>query len=117
VTALLNHSTLDLGWELAWLTVALIFGCLAGSVIGRGGYGKVGDGLILIGALADGLLLEFFSTNVAWLEGGLIVAFLSACVFIGLQHLTSARKTLPTGLLPQRATAPIHVVPVLRATR
>jgi uncharacterized membrane protein YeaQ/YmgE (transglycosylase-associated protein family) len=102
-----DGSTLDHGWGMAWLTVGLVFGSLAGSLIGRGGYGKIGDGLALFGALAGGLLVEFFSNDIAGLRSGMIVAALSACLMIGIQRVGIRGKTGPTGKAPCRVTAPV----------
>ncbi len=103
---LFGGQSLDVGWGLAWLTVGLIFGCLAVSIIGRGGYGVVGDGLLLSGAMAGGLLLESLSNETAWLWGSLAVACLSACVLTGLPRLGTRHKTRPTGMTRHRFTMP-----------
>lgn len=79
---------LDPGGILAWLVVGLISGWLAASLMGGGGYGLVGDVLLgLIGALAGGFLCGFFVNTTEQFYGSVAVAFLGACVLIGLSRV------------------------------
>jgi uncharacterized membrane protein YeaQ/YmgE (transglycosylase-associated protein family) len=108
VTAPFVGLTVEVEWEMAWLMVGLVFGCLAGSLIGRGGNGRFGDGVVLVGALAGGLLLECFSDDTTGLKGGLIVALLSACIPIGLQRIACVRKAGPTRSPSHQDATPVH---------
>jgi uncharacterized membrane protein YeaQ/YmgE (transglycosylase-associated protein family) len=116
MTALFDVSTVDLKWVLTWLMVGLVFGCLAGSLIGRGGHGRVGDGVALAGALIGGLLLESLVDDISWLRGSMIVASVSACAMIGIRRRTSARKARTTGVPLHRVRAEAHGVPLRNST-
>jgi len=71
---------LDPGPLVAWLVVGLIAGWLVGQVMKGGGYGIVGDMIVgVIGALIGG-----FVTGDLGFWGGVVVAFVGACIFIVL---------------------------------
>jgi len=85
---------LDPGGILAWLMVGLIAGWLAGSLMSGGSYGIVGDVIVgLLGALVGGFAFDLFANTIAGFWGSLVVAFLGACLLIGLYRvLTPAGK-------------------------
>jgi uncharacterized membrane protein YeaQ/YmgE (transglycosylase-associated protein family) len=85
---------LDPGGILAWLTVGLISGCLAGSIMGSGGYGVVGDVIIgLVGAVGGGLLFSYLMNATEGFWGSLLVAVLGACVLIGIYRAFTPGRT------------------------
>jgi uncharacterized membrane protein YeaQ/YmgE (transglycosylase-associated protein family) len=94
VTSPFDGLILDPGGTLAWLAVGLISGWLAGSFVGSGGYGIVGDIVVgLIGAVAGGFLFGFFVQGTEGFWGSVVVAFLGASILIALGRvLTSSGK-------------------------
>ena len=71
-----------------WLVVGLIAGFLAGLVM-RGGFGFVGDIIAgIIGAFIGGWVFSLLGISVGGgLIGSIIVAFVGACILIGLLRL------------------------------
>jgi len=86
---------------IAWIVIGLLAGWLASMVMGRGGYGVVGDIIVgLIGALIGGFIVGFFTgNNYDFSSTGfipsVIVAFIGAVVLIFLARtLTKGRTSL-----------------------
>jgi uncharacterized membrane protein YeaQ/YmgE (transglycosylase-associated protein family) len=88
---------------IGWIIIGLIAGWLASMVMGRGGYGLVGDIIVgLIGALIGGFIVQLipglggaidFGTSGFWTS--LVVAFIGAVVLIFLARtLTKGRTSL-----------------------
>jgi uncharacterized membrane protein YeaQ/YmgE (transglycosylase-associated protein family) len=74
---------MDLMTILFWIVVGLIAGWLASLVMGRGGYGIVGDIIVgLVGAVIGGFLFSLLGLGAAGLIGSIIVAFVGAIVLI-----------------------------------
>jgi uncharacterized membrane protein YeaQ/YmgE (transglycosylase-associated protein family) len=76
-----------MGHLIAWLLVGLIAGALAGRVVEGGGFGFFGDVVVgLVGAFVGGLILHTIThSDVAGgFIGECIVAFLGACILLGL---------------------------------
>ncbi|MCU1287516.1 MAG: GlsB/YeaQ/YmgE family stress response rane protein [Acidobacteriales bacterium] len=72
---------------IAWLLVGLIAGALAGRVVEGSGFGFLGDVVVgLVGAFIGGLILHAITrSDVAGsFVGECIVAFLGACILLGL---------------------------------
>jgi uncharacterized membrane protein YeaQ/YmgE (transglycosylase-associated protein family) len=72
---------------LAWLVVGLIAGWLASQVIGRGGYGLVGDIIVgIIGAVVGGYLAATFLNMPDAVNGinagSIVVAFAGAVILL-----------------------------------
>jgi uncharacterized membrane protein YeaQ/YmgE (transglycosylase-associated protein family) len=83
---------LNPGGILSWLAVGLIAGWLAGLFMKGGGYGIVADIILgLIGAALGGFLTQYFVQGEMWFWGSVFVAFIGACVLIGI-----ARAIAPT---------------------
>src|SRR6266568_1943841 len=72
-----------------WLIVGLIAGFLASRVMRGGGYGIVGDIIAgLVGAFIGGWLFGLLGISTGGgLLGSIIVAFIGACIFIGILRL------------------------------
>jgi len=86
---------------IVWIIIGLLAGWLASMVMGRGGYGVVGDIIVgLIGALIGGFIVGFFTGNnydfsAAGFIPSVIVAFIGAVVLIFLARtLTRGRTSL-----------------------
>jgi len=85
-----------IGDIIAWLVIGLIAGWAASMVMGRGGYGVVGDIVVgLIGALVGGFLARLlFNTDPNTFSiPGLIVAILGAIIFIAIVRALSGGRT------------------------
>jgi uncharacterized membrane protein YeaQ/YmgE (transglycosylase-associated protein family) len=68
---------------LFWIVVGLIAGWLASLVMGRGGYGIIGDIVVgLIGAVIGGFLFSLLGLGASGLIGSIIVAFVGAIILI-----------------------------------
>lgn len=79
---------------LAWLAVGLVAGFLASRVMGRGGYGLVGDIVVgLVGAFVGGLLSGMFITGTYGFVGSVVVAFLGACALIWVVRQVAHRRS------------------------
>lgn len=89
-TAILAELVLSPGGFIAWIIVGLIAGWLAGMVMSGGGYGVLRDTLLgLIGALIGGVVTGFFVQGAAGFWGSIVVAFLGACVLVGIVRALS----------------------------
>src|SRR5262245_37173400 len=83
------------GGIIAWLVVGLIAGWMAGLMMKGGGYGVIGDIIVgLIGALVGGFLMGFFVHGDIGFWGSIVVAFLGACVLIGIVRAVSGPRTV-----------------------
>ena len=79
---------------IVWLVVGLIAGWLGGLVMKGSGYGLVGDLLVgILGAVAGALLFAFIVPADAGngLIGTVVVAIISAAVFVGAARLLTRR--------------------------
>jgi uncharacterized membrane protein YeaQ/YmgE (transglycosylase-associated protein family) len=79
---------------ITWLVIGLIAGWLAGLVMKRSGYGLVGDILVgILGAVAGAWLFVFIVPVDArgGLVGTIVVAAISAVLFVGLARLLTRR--------------------------
>lgn len=85
---------------LGWIIIGLIAGWLASMIMGRGGYGVVGDivvGLVgaLIGGFIAGLLNPDWGLNskdpLSW--GSLILAVIGAVILIAIVRALSGGRT------------------------
>jgi uncharacterized membrane protein YeaQ/YmgE (transglycosylase-associated protein family) len=85
---------LEPGGICSWLFVGLIAGWLSGLVMRGGGYGIFLDIILgLVGAFIGGFLFSFFSEGVMGFWGSIGVAFVGACLLVGLVRLVSPRRT------------------------
>ncbi len=92
--ALYAQLHLDPGNFIAWLVVGLIAGALAGMVMKGGGFGIIGDIIVgLVGAAVGGFVVSFFDWGVYGFWGSTFVAFLGACILIGIVRAVSPRQT------------------------
>jgi uncharacterized membrane protein YeaQ/YmgE (transglycosylase-associated protein family) len=84
---------------IGWIIIGLVAGWLASIVMGRGGYGLIGDIVVgLIGALIGGFLASQLRLNglssddpLNWWS--LILAVIGAIIFIGLLRAVSSSRT------------------------
>jgi len=84
---------------LGWIIIGLIAGYLASMVMGRGGYGVVGDIVVgLVGALLGGFLASVLGLGglnsndpISW--GSLIIAVLGAIILIAIVRALSGNRT------------------------
>lgn len=84
---------------LGWIIIGLLAGWLASMVMGRGGYGVVGDIVVgLIGALVGGFLASLLglgglngSDPISW--GSLIIAVIGAIILIAIVRALSGNRT------------------------
>jgi uncharacterized membrane protein YeaQ/YmgE (transglycosylase-associated protein family) len=77
-----------------WLVVGLIAGWLGGLVMKDSGYGLVGDLVVaILGAVAGALLFTFIVPADArdGFVGTIVVALISAAVFVGAARLLTRR--------------------------
>jgi uncharacterized membrane protein YeaQ/YmgE (transglycosylase-associated protein family) len=83
---------------LGWIVIGLIAGWLASMIMGRGGYGVIGDIVVgLVGALIGGFLASLFGLGglnsndpISW--GSLIIAILGAIILIALLRALSGGR-------------------------
>jgi len=76
-----------------WLIVGLIAGWAASHVMGKGGFGVIGDVIVgLIGAAIGGAVIGFLWTGSTGFVGSIVVAFIGACILIWLVRLISVRR-------------------------
>ncbi len=82
---------------IAWLLVGLIAGFFASAVVRGRGYGCIGNILVgLVGAFIGGYLAGFLHIQgVYHFWGSLIIAFLGACLFVGVLQLLSGDRRRP----------------------
>ena len=74
---------------LVWLVVGLVAGWLASAVVG-GGYGVVGDIVVgIVGAFIGGAVFNALDIGSPFggLGGTIFVAFVGACILLGLLRL------------------------------
>jgi len=84
---------------LGWIIIGLITGWLASMIMGRGGYGVVGDIVVgLVGALIGGFLASLLgignlngSDPISW--GSLVLAVIGAIVLIAVVRALSGNRT------------------------
>lgn len=72
-----------------WLIIGGVAGMLAGKVMSGHGYGVVMDIVLgIVGAFVGGFIVHaLFGTTPANLVMELVVAFIGACVIVGLLHM------------------------------
>jgi uncharacterized membrane protein YeaQ/YmgE (transglycosylase-associated protein family) len=76
---------MDILW---FILIGIAAGWLAGQIMGRGGYGLIGDLILgVIGAVVGGFLLGLLGIAAGGLIGSLIVATVGAIVLIALLRL------------------------------
>jgi uncharacterized membrane protein YeaQ/YmgE (transglycosylase-associated protein family) len=84
---------------LGWIIIGLIAGWLASMIMGRGGYGVVGDIVVgLVGALIGGFLASLLglgglnsSDPISW--GSLVLALIGAIILIAIVRALSGGRT------------------------
>jgi len=84
---------------LGWILIGLIAGYLASMIMGRGGYGIVGDIIIgLVGALIGGFLASLLGLGglnandpISW--GSFIIALIGAIILIAVVRALSGGRT------------------------
>jgi len=77
--------TLHPGGIIAWLVVGFIAGGLARLVMRGTGYGLSPDLIVgVAGAIIGGFLFSLVVGGEAWFWGSIVVAFLGACILIGV---------------------------------
>lgn len=84
---------------LGWIIIGLIAGYLASMIMGRGGYGVVGDIIVgLVGALIGGFLASLLGLGglnandpISW--GSFIIALLGAIILIAVVRALSGGRT------------------------
>ena len=87
---LIAELVLTPGGIIAWIVVGLIAGWLAGVMMSGGGYGLVRDTLLgLVGALIGGFVTGFFVQGDAGFWGSIVVAFIGACILVGIVRMMS----------------------------
>lgn len=85
--------TVDPGGPIAWLFVGLIAGLLASRVMGGGKYGLIGDIVVgLLGGYVGGYIFGAYISSHPSIAEIIIVAFLGACVLIGVYRLVSPAR-------------------------
>jgi uncharacterized membrane protein YeaQ/YmgE (transglycosylase-associated protein family) len=76
-----------------WLCAGLAVGWLSGKMMQEPSYGAVGDLIVgAIGGLAGGLIYGLVVGNAGFWDGAL-VAFISACVLIGVVRAATALRS------------------------
>lgn len=88
MTVLADMSVSSIVW---WLIVGLIAGFLASVVMRGGGYGILGDILAgIVGAFIGGWLFGLVGLSIGGgVLGSIFVAFIGACILIGILRLFS----------------------------
>ncbi|HEX3725745.1 MAG TPA: GlsB/YeaQ/YmgE family stress response membrane protein [Pirellulales bacterium] len=85
--------SLSPGGVISWIVVGLIAGWLAGLTMSGAGYGFVRDIVLgLIGALIGGFVTGFFVQGDAGFWGSVVVAFIGACILIGISRAVSPHR-------------------------
>jgi uncharacterized membrane protein YeaQ/YmgE (transglycosylase-associated protein family) len=93
---MLAEVVLSPGGVISWIVVGLIAGWLAGMTMSGGGYGIVRDTILgLVGAVIGGFVAGFFIQGDAGFWGSIVVAFLGACVLIGIVRAISPGRHAP----------------------
>ena len=91
---LLAELTLNPGGVIAWIGVGLVAGWLAGLAMSGGGYGIMADIVLgLIGALVGGFMTGFFLAGEAGFWASILIAFIGACVVIGVARIIVPGRT------------------------
>ena len=84
---------------LSWLVIGLLAGWLASMIMGRGGYGVVGDIIVgLIGALVGGFLGSLLfgrglNEGDGWDFGNFIIALIGAIIVIAIVRALSGNRS------------------------
>ena len=84
---------------LGWIIIGLIAGWLASMIMGRGGYGIVGDIIVgLVGALIGGFLASLLglgglNQNDPISLGSLVLALIGAIILIAIVRALSGGRT------------------------
>ncbi len=84
-------------WDIIiWLIVGLVAGWIASMIMGRGGYGIVGDIVVgLVGSFIGGILASLIfgsaPNTVSW--SGLIVAIIGAIILIAIVRALTGNRT------------------------
>jgi len=90
---------MSIGDLIGWIVIGLIAGWLASMIMGRGGYGVVGDIVVgLVGAIVGGLIANLLglggpSANNPINLWSLIVAVIGAIVFIAIVRALSGNRS------------------------
>ena len=77
---------------LIWMAIGLVAGWLASRVVGRGGYGLIGDIVLgIVGAFLGGLMFRtlHLKTPFSGVASTIFVAFVGAVVLLLLMRLVS----------------------------
>jgi uncharacterized membrane protein YeaQ/YmgE (transglycosylase-associated protein family) len=91
---LLADFVLEPGGVAAWVAVGLIAGGLAGKVLESPSYGTMGDLFLgLTGALLGGSFAGFFVTGQPAFWFSVLVAFVAACLVIGVVRAVAALRS------------------------
>ena len=80
---------------LIWMAIGLVAGWLASRVVGRGGYGVIGDIVLgIVGAFLGGLMFRnlHLRTPFTGVASTIFVAFIGAVVFIALVRALPGRS-------------------------
>ena len=80
---------------LLWIVLGLVAGFLASVVMRGGGYGLIGDIIVgIVGALLGGWLFSLLGAGgvTGFNLWSIFVAFVGACLLIGLLRLLSGRR-------------------------
>ncbi len=88
-----------LGNLIGWVIIGLIAGWLASMIMGRGGYGVVGDIVVgLIGALVGGFVASLLGLGglnsndpISW--GSLVLAVIGAIILIAIVRALSGSRS------------------------
>lgn len=87
---ILAEVNLNPGGIIAWLFVGLIAGWLAGLFMRGFGFGMLVDIVVgLVGAFVGGLVASLFIQGTAGFWGSIFIAFLGACLCIGIVRALS----------------------------
>jgi uncharacterized membrane protein YeaQ/YmgE (transglycosylase-associated protein family) len=90
----LAETPLHPGGIIAWACVGLIAGWLASHVMKGSGYGLIRDLVLgLLGALIGGFIFRFFAEGAVGFWGSIGVAFVGACLLVGLLRMVSSRPS------------------------
>jgi len=87
-------------WNIiAWIIIGLIAGWLASMIMGRGGYGIIGDIIVgLVGAIIGGFLASLFGGGGINFEAGpnflsFVLALIGAIILIAVVRALSGGRT------------------------
>ena len=89
---------MSLGTIIGWIIIGLIAGWLASMIMGRGGYGVIGDIVVgLVGAIIGGFVASLIglapnsSDPISW--GSLVLAVIGAIILIAVVRALSGGRT------------------------